>query len=75
MKKGMAMAAMGAMAAGAAVAGSASAPPAPRAPQRADCPGKIICPLTGELVCIDQCPAGTKNVALPVAESPCCASK
>lgn len=25
--------------------------------QRADCPGKIICPLTGELVCRDRCPA------------------
>ncbi len=72
MKKGMAMAAMGAMAAGAAVAGSASAPPPP---ERADCPGKIICPLTGELVCIDQCPAEAKDVALPVAESACCASK
>lgn len=24
---------------------------------RADCPGKIKCPLTGELVCRDQCPA------------------
>lgn len=26
--------------------------------QRADCPGKIVCPLTGELVCKDQCPVG-----------------
>lgn len=24
---------------------------------RPDCPGKIECPLTGELVCRDQCPA------------------
>lgn len=24
--------------------------------ERADCPGKIECPLTGELVCKDQCP-------------------
>jgi len=23
---------------------------------RPDCPGKIVCPLTGELVCLDQCP-------------------
>jgi len=23
---------------------------------RADCPGKIVCPLTGEEVCADQCP-------------------
>ncbi len=25
--------------------------------ERADCPGKIICPITGKLVCKDQCPA------------------
>lgn len=24
---------------------------------RPDCPGKIICPLTGELICKDRCPA------------------
>ena len=24
---------------------------------RADCPGKIICPITGELVCWDRCPS------------------
>ena len=24
--------------------------------ERADCPGKIVCPMTGELVCRDQCP-------------------
>lgn len=24
--------------------------------ERADCPGKIVCPLTGELVCRDKCP-------------------
>jgi hypothetical protein len=24
--------------------------------ERPDCPGKIVCPLTGELVCRDQCP-------------------
>jgi hypothetical protein len=24
--------------------------------QRSDCPGKVICPLTGEEVCKDQCP-------------------
>ena len=26
--------------------------------ERPDCPGKIICPLTGELVCKDRCPLG-----------------
>lgn len=27
-----------------------------RAGERADCPGKVACPLTGEEVCKDQCP-------------------
>jgi hypothetical protein len=25
--------------------------------QRADCPCTTICPLTGEVVCVDRCPA------------------
>ena len=45
--------------------------------ERADCPGKIVCPITGELVCIDQCPAGagTKgDLALAVNQpKSCCA--
>ena len=24
--------------------------------ERADCPGKVTCPLTGEVICRDQCP-------------------
>ena len=28
---------------------------------RADCPGKIVCPLTGELVCRDKCTARDPN--------------
>lgn len=28
---------------------------------RADCPGKIVCPITGELVCRDQCPRVDPN--------------
>ncbi len=24
--------------------------------QRSDCPGKIVCPQTGELICRDKCP-------------------
>ncbi|MBW3542718.1 MAG: hypothetical protein KY476_20835 [Planctomycetes bacterium] len=27
-----------------------------RSTERADCPGKVICPLTGEEVCKDRCP-------------------
>ncbi len=29
--------------------------------ERADCPGKIICPITGELVCRDRCPTVDAN--------------
>jgi hypothetical protein len=28
---------------------------------RPDCPGKIVCPITGKLVCKDQCPARDAN--------------
>ncbi len=45
--------------------------------QREDCPGKIICPITGDLICADECPAeAAKTVALPVSDVPaCCAGK
>ncbi len=23
---------------------------------RTDCPGTVVCPLTGEIVCVDRCP-------------------
>ena len=29
--------------------------------ERSDCPGKIVCPLTGELVCKDHCPLGAQK--------------
>ena len=29
--------------------------------ERADCPGKVACPLTGEEVCKDQCPLVDAN--------------
>ena len=25
--------------------------------ERSDCPGKITCPLTGVVICIDRCPS------------------
>ncbi len=31
--------------------------------ERADCPGKLVCPLTGEEVCKDQCPLVDANRA------------
>ena len=36
--------------------------------ERADCPGKIVCPLTGEVICADRCPLGTTAAA----ETPGC---
>ena len=42
-----------------------------RAQERPDCPGKIICPLTGELVCKDRCPLGETEAALTRG---CCAA-
>ena len=29
--------------------------------ERADCPGKIVCPQTGELICRDRCPTIDAN--------------
>jgi len=31
------------------------------AAERADCPGKITCPITGEIICRDQCPTIDPN--------------
>lgn len=38
-------------------------------PERADCPGKITCPLTGEEVCKDQCPLGAEGATTAVPEA------
>lgn len=63
----MATAVTGVVTAGAAAAYMSSN----RRAQREDCPGKIICPITGDLICADECPAETaKAVSLPVAEVP-----
>lgn len=45
--------------------------------EREDCPGKIVCPLTGGLVCADECPIKSgETTAAPVAEAPaCCAPR
>ena len=37
---------------------------------RPDCPGKIVCPLTGEVICADQCPVGEPAPAK--ADLPAC---
>ncbi len=76
------MAATATMATAAALAGCASGERAGSmgvaSLERADCPGKIVCPITGELVCIDECPAGTgakPDVALAASQpKSCCAA-
>lgn len=42
---------------------------------RADCPGKIICPITGDVICKDRCPLSKDGEAKPAAAKPgdCCA--
>jgi len=47
-----------------AVAGSGKA-------TRPDCPGTIVCPLTGETVCRDRCPLNGDPRDTP-SVSPCC---
>ncbi len=34
--------------------------------QRPDCPGKIVCPVSGELVCRDRCPLKGEQKMQPV---------
>ncbi|MGH2667942.1 MAG: hypothetical protein ACRDH5_02265 [bacterium] len=41
---------------------------------RADCPGKIICPITGEEICKDQCPLGADRTKTEPVPS-CCRAK
>ena len=45
------------------IAAISLAPAEARAQDRPDCPGKIICPLTGDLVCKDRCPPGENEAA------------
>ncbi len=40
--------------------------------ERTDCPGKIVCPLTGELVCTDRCPLGKQGAVDQISELPAC---
>ena len=39
---------------------------------RPDCPGKIVCPLTGELVCEDRCPLGEGQIKVQATPRSCC---
>jgi hypothetical protein len=38
--------------------------------ERSDCPGKVICPLTGEEVCKDRCPLTVKKTDSTRADCP-----
>ena len=44
---------------------------------RPDCPGTVVCPLTGKIVCRDRCPLGADQSKTaesePAAPAPCCA--
>lgn len=39
---------------------------------RPDCPGKVACPLTGELVCRDRCPLNKSEQTAPQDRPSCC---
>ena len=43
--------------------------------ERASCPGKVVCPLTGEPVCIDLCPVGAASVEIETKQASCCQVK
>lgn len=38
--------------------------------QRSDCPGKFVCPITGEEICKDQCPLGARTTGSTRADCP-----
>lgn len=38
---------------------------------RPDCPGTIVCPITGRVVCIDHCPLGAKE-SDEISRPACC---
>jgi hypothetical protein len=38
--------------------------------ERSDCPGKVVCPLTGEEVCKDQCLLAVKQAVRSRADCP-----
>ena len=42
---------------------------------RPDCPGKIVCPLTGDLVCKDRCPLGTEQENVESVVPSCCKNR
>jgi hypothetical protein len=67
MRKAIIMTTAGILAAG--LGGAVAANKLGKDVDRPDCPGKIVCPITGDVICADQCPLETeaRTVALPVA--------
>ena len=43
--------------------------------ERADCPGQVTCPLTGELVCKDRCPLTSSVDEIVESDVPACCEK
>ncbi|MDQ2622599.1 MAG: hypothetical protein M3Y45_06120 [Actinomycetota bacterium] len=39
--------------------------------ERSDCPGKVVCPLTGEEVCKDRCPLAAKAEKTDTTRADC----
>lgn len=59
---------------GVALAASGTSEEVLKDPSRADCPGMIECPLTGEMICADECPLN--NEAKSDGDvPPCCKDK
>ena len=42
---------------------------------RANCPGKIVCPLTGQVICADECPVAADETATAAEVPDCCKAK
>lgn len=55
---------------GVAIAASGTNSDVLKDPSRADCPGLIECPLTGEMICADECPLNEEKTDGDVP--PCC---
>ena len=59
---------------GVAIASSGTSNDVLKDPNRADCPGLIECPLTGEMICADECPLADGEKA-DADVPPCCRDK
>lgn len=53
-----------------ALGGAAAYPLAFAGTQRGDCPGKVVCPLTGDEVCKDRCPLSAQKTDRTRADCP-----